>query len=186
MVKPRNIVQSRNLIYFVSLYYLAVPVLVVLFILLPTFLYTMCPFLSRCSTHSSWTRRPEENLPSSLNFASELGCSSSRCWAEINDMFGEPVGSVRKVQRWGLGAELELLACNPRLVPGAGYEFEDEVEVQSVEQREENPQELLDISRKKMEGAAVENLCRKVLVENTMKSVQQEINRKIMESFLSF
>merc|ERR1719244_2401351 len=89
------------------------------------------------------------------------------------------VGSVRKVQRWGLGAELELLACNPRLVPGAGHEFEDEDEVPSVEVKEENPQELLGISRKKMEGATVKNLCRKVLVENTMKCVQQEINKKI-------
>ena len=39
---------------------------------------------------------------------------------------------------------------------------------------------------KKQQERMNDNLYRKVLVDNTVKSVQMEINRKIMESFLLF
>ena len=39
---------------------------------------------------------------------------------------------------------------------------------------------------KKQKQGTAENLYKKVLVDNTVKSVQGEINRKIIESFLFF
>ena len=52
--------------------------------------------------------------------------------------------------------------------------------------KEENPGVVLDISMKKQQEVKNDNLYRKVLVDNTVKSVQVELNRKIMESFLFF
>ena len=60
-----------------------------------------------------------------------------------------------------------------------------------VEEEEEilaevKPRAVLDMSLRKQQKGTNENLYKKVLVDNTVKSVQGEINRKIMESFLFF
>jgi hypothetical protein len=186
MVKPRNTFQTRNLVSFITIYYLAVPVQLISSILTPLYLLsTMCPFLSSCSRQSLWTLSPDD-IPESPFYASELGCSSSRCWAEINDKFGEPVGSVRRVQRWGLGAERELLACSLRMVYSVGEEDTEDGCEEEVSWKEENPGAVLDISMKKQQQVTAENLYKKVLVDNTVNSVQGEINMKIIESFLFF
>eukprot|EP00092_Neocalanus_flemingeri_P050338 GFUD01058156.1.p1 GENE.GFUD01058156.1~~GFUD01058156.1.p1 ORF type:complete len:186 (-),score=73.36 GFUD01058156.1:235-792(-) len=185
MVKPRNKFQSRNLISFITIYYLSVPVQSTYLSFTPlTLLSTMCPFLSSCSIPS--LSLTQEDIPQSLFQASELGCSASRCWAEINDKFGEPQGSVRRVKRFGLGAERELMACNLSKFYSAGEEgIEDDREENTITM-EENPGAVLDISMKKQQEGKNDSLYKKVLVDNTIKIVQVELNRKIMESFLFF
>ena len=181
MVKPRNSFQTRNLASFVTIYYLAVPVLIITLSLTPFYLLsTMCPFLSSCSTRSHWINTSDDSQLSLLYSLSELGCSSSRSWAEINHKFGEPIGSVRRVQRWGLGAERELLSCSLGMVCREVVEEEEEILA------EVKPRAVLDMSLRKQQKGTNENLYKKVLVDNTVKSVQVEINRKIMESFLFF
>eukprot|EP00092_Neocalanus_flemingeri_P086204 GFUD01108582.1.p1 GENE.GFUD01108582.1~~GFUD01108582.1.p1 ORF type:complete len:188 (-),score=65.66 GFUD01108582.1:317-880(-) len=187
MVKPRNKFQSRNLISFITIYYLTVPVQPAsLFSTSITLLSTMCPFLSSCSIPSLWSLT-QEDIPQSPFHASELGCSASRCWAEINDKFGEPQGSVRRVKRFGLGAERELMACNLSKFYRAGEEesIEDDRE-ENTSTMQENPGAVLDISMKKQQEGKNDRLYKKVLVDNTIKIVQVELNRKIMESFLFF
>lgn len=93
---------------------------------------------------------------------------------------------MRRVQRWGLGAERELLACSLRMVYSVGEEDTEEGGEEEVSWKEENPGAVLDISMKKQQQGTAENLYKKVLVDNTVKSVQGEINRKIIESFLFF
>ena len=93
---------------------------------------------------------------------------------------------MRRVQRWGLGAERELLACSPRMVYSVGEEDTEDGCDEEVSWKEENPGAVLDISMKKQQQGTAENLYKKVLVDNTVKSVQGEINRKIIESFLFF
>ena len=189
MLTPRNPFQSRILTKFITIYYLSVPILLTLSLTTFYLLFTMCPFLSSCSTRSSWivTGSDDLALPLSPLYASELGCSSSRCWAEINHKFGEPIGSVRRVQRLGLGAEREILACSLRNVLHNGDDeiADDDTENENVE-KEASPAEVLDMSLKKQQKGSEENLYKKVLVDKIMKSVQVEINRKIMESLLIF
>ena len=93
---------------------------------------------------------------------------------------------MRRVQRWGLGAERELLSCSLRMVYGVGEEGTEEGCKEEVSLEEENPGAVLDISMKKQQQGTAENLYKKVLVDNTVKSVQEKINRKIIESFLFF
>eukprot|EP00092_Neocalanus_flemingeri_P008671 GFUD01009341.1.p1 GENE.GFUD01009341.1~~GFUD01009341.1.p1 ORF type:complete len:187 (+),score=73.26 GFUD01009341.1:80-640(+) len=186
MVKPRNKFQSRNLISFITIYYLSVPVQSTYLSFTPlSLLSTMCPFLSSCSIPSLWSLT-QEDIPQSLFQASELGCSASRCWAEINDQFGEPQGSIRRVKRFGLGAERELLACNLSKFYRAGEEAIEDDRYENTGMDEENPGVVLDISMKKQQERKNDSLYRKVLVDNTVKSVQVELNRKIMEAFLFF
>ena len=45
---------------------------------------------------------------------------------------------------------------------------------------------VLDMSLQKQRKGTGGNLYKKVLVDNAVKSLQQEINRKIMEAFLFF
>ena len=52
--------------------------------------------------------------------------------------------------------------------------------------KELNPGAVLNISMKKQQEGKTHSLCRKVLVDNTVKSVQVELNRKIKETFLLF
>ena len=93
---------------------------------------------------------------------------------------------MRRVQRWGLGAERELLACSLRMVYGVGDEDTEKGCKNELIWKEENPGAVLDISIKKQQQGTAENLYKKVLVDNTVKTVQGEINRKIIESFLFF
>ena len=182
MVKPRNKIQTRNLISFLIIYYLSRPVQLSSFSSTSLYLLsTMCPFLSSCSIPSLGSLT-EDDIPQSPFYGSELGCSSSRCWAEINDKFGEPQGSVRRVKRFGLGAERELLSCNLNQFYGMWEEnAEDESDVK-LNIIEENPGAILDISIKKLQEGKNDYLYRKVLVDNTVRIVQAEVNRKIMES----
>ena len=93
---------------------------------------------------------------------------------------------MRRVQRWGLGAERELLACSLRIVYGVWDEDTEKGCEEESSWKEENPGAVLDISIKKQQQGTAENLYKKVLVDNTVKTVQGEINRKIIESFLFF
>jgi len=145
----------------------------------------MCPFLSSCSSPNLWCVN-QEDIPQSYFNTSELGCSSSRSWAEINDKFGEPLGSVRRVKRFGLGAERELLECSLTRQYGACEEAHEEESNEKVNIDEVNPGVVLDISIKKQQDRNKDKLYKKVLVDNTVKIVQKELNRKIMESFLFF
>ena len=52
--------------------------------------------------------------------------------------------------------------------------------------REESPGSVLDISMKKQNKVKNDDLYRRVLVENTVRSVQVEVNRKIKEAFTFF
>ena len=51
---------------------------------------------------------------------------------------------------------------------------------------EESPGSVLDISMKKQNKVKNDDLYRRVLVNNTVRSVQVEVNRKIKEAFLLF
>jgi hypothetical protein len=51
---------------------------------------------------------------------------------------------------------------------------------------EENPGSVLDISMKKQNKVKNDDLYRRVLVENTVRSIQVEVNRKIKEAFMFF
>jgi len=190
MVQPRSKLESRNLVCFIILYYLSIPILILSLVIQPlALLYTMCPFLSSCSNKNIWIPR-QEDFSLSLLQGTELGCSSSRCWAEINDQFGEPLGSVRRVQRWGLGAERELLSCNLRVHGSADGKCEspdcEECIEEVIKVEEENPGRILELSFEKQRIGLTNNLCKKVLVENTVKTTQNEMNKKILESFLFF
>ena len=72
------------------------------------------------------------------------------------------------------------------MVYSVGEEVTEEGCEEEVSWKEENPGAVLDISMKKQQQGTAENLYKKVLVDNTVKSVQGEINRKIIESFLFF
>jgi len=89
---------------------------------------------------------------------------------------------VRRVQKLGLGAEREVLTCNL----GAGDDVTEDIKEETEILRDVSPGDVLDMSLKKQKKGIKEDLYRKVLVENTVKVVQVEINRKIMESFMFF
>ena len=81
-----------------------------------------------------------------------------------------------------MGAERELLSCNLNQFYGMWEEnAEDESDVK-LNIIEENPGAILDISIKKLQEGKNDYLYRKVLVDNTVRIVQAEVNRKIMES----
>merc|ERR1711931_330783 len=183
MLTPRNPFQTRNLISFITIYYLSTPILLIYLSLINFYLLsTMCPFLSSCSTRSHWIVSSDDlALP-----ISELGCSSSRSWAEVNTKFGEPIGSVRRVQKLGLGAEREVLTCNLGSDDRTGDDVTEDIKEETEILRDVSPGDVLDMSLKKQQRGIKQDLYRKVLVENTVKIVQVEINRKIMESFMFF
>ena len=56
----------------------------------------------------------------------------------------------------------------------------------SIPSGSESPWSVLDISMKKQSIVKNDDLYRRVLVENTVRSVQVEVNRKIKEAFLFF
>ena len=189
MLTPRNPFQTRNLISFITIYYLYTPILLIYLSLINFYLLSiMCPFMSSCSNRSHWIVSHDDLAlaPLSPLYAPELGCSSSRSWAEINTRFGEPIGSVRRVQKLGLGAEREVLTCNLGSDDRTGGDFTEDVKEETEILREVSPGDVLDMSLKKQKRGIKDDLYRKVLVENTVKIVQVEINRKIMESFMFF
>ena len=51
---------------------------------------------------------------------------------------------------------------------------------------EPGPGPILDISLRKQNMVKNDDLYKRVLVENTVKTIQEEINRKIKEAFLFF
>merc|ERR1711902_22625 len=127
---------------------------------------TMCPILSRCLSQDS-----DSDLV-------HLGCSSSRCWAEINDKFGEPLGSYRKLDRFGhhrcFAGSFTLTRFSS---PDSGEE-DSSVTFSSQElvmERSDDPGTVLDISVKKQQERS-EDLYRRVLVNNTAKAAQREVS----------
>lgn len=94
---------------------------------------------------------------------------------------------MRRVQKLGLGAEREVLTCNLGSDDRAGDDVTEDIKEEETEiLRDVSPGDVLDMSLKKQKKGIKEDLYRKVLVENTVKIVQVEINRKIMESFMFF
>ena len=81
-----------------------------------------------------------------------------------------------------MGAERELLSCNLSQCYWVWEEDTENVNNVKLNIIEENPGAVLDISIKKQQKGKYDSLYRKVLVDNTVRSVQVELNRKIMES----
>ena len=168
MLKSCNNILIKSLQSFIIIFNLSIPVN----ILTSSLLSTMCPFLTSCSTPSLWSLT-EDDIQHSPFYGSELGCSSSRCWAEINEKFGEPQGSVRRVKRFWLGAERELLSCNLSQFYGMWEENAEDESDGKLNIMEDNPGAILDnIYMKKMEEDRNGRLYRKLLV----------VNRNILES----
>jgi len=127
----------------------------------------MCPFLSRCNN----VMNPDSSII-------DLGCTTSRSWAEINDQFGEPLGSYRKRDRFGLTCchhHTSQISGMSDLALDCGEMIHHDHHLDAGM--------VLDISfRKQQQQLLLEDLYRKVLIQNTTKTVQQEIKKTILQS----
>jgi len=114
-------------------------------------------------------------------FLSELGCSSSRSWAEINNKFGEPLGSYRG----SLGVMKQVLTCNLKQYCNQHNHRDCEEGDECWEDDKADPGHLLGLSMIKQREMGREgcDLYRQVLLDNTVRTLQEEINRAIMASF---
>ena len=92
--------------------------------------------------------------------------------------FGEPLGSFRKRDRFSL-------SCCHAQEPAALLEHHmDHHDLHHCHRHEEHldPGTVLDISFRKLKDLLLEDLYRKVLIQNTTKTAQQEIMNRIIES----
>ena len=168
----------------------------------------MCPFLSRCNHQINPT-----------SHSLDLGCTTSRSWAEINDQvslrltksdqhwkllldrqihspcnhcktlpgfdniffqFGEPLGSYRKRDRFG------LTCCHSQTSQTSQMSGMSDIALDCEEMIHHDHHldagTVLDISFRKQQQVLLEDLYRKVLIQNTTKTVQQEIKKTILQS----
>jgi len=133
----------------------------------------MCPFLSHCSLAITNKQERKDIV--------QLGCTSSRCWAEINDQFGEPLGSVRNHNRFGLhSCQAQMFVLSRFSVTTNDFIEED---LTMNEGHDDDPRYILDISRRKQqEDKDQEDLHKAVLVSNTVKAAEKEIKNAILQA----